>query len=94
MNADEPFVEKLRDLARSGASLKELLDVIHEEQDAESYTRGIAMYWFCQAFSVSPMDLHTIFGWKGFGDGATASLGATEEYFRKHVASWLGEARR
>ena len=80
------LITQLREAARRGATMVELLDLVHEAEGAPPYSRGLTMNWFHQAFALKPLDFSGIvFACVIFGDGATMSVSECERLFRERM---------
>ena len=91
-NDDENIVATLRLMARSKASMMELIDYIHGACDAPRYSRGLVMRWFVRAFGLKPLDLtNIIFACEIFGDAASVDVAQTERRFHRRLVE-LGVA--
>ena len=77
----------LRKRAFEGASLLELVDLVHETQNYPPYSRGLLLRWFHQAFGLEPLDFtNIVWACKIFGDGATMELEEADRLFRARIA--------
>jgi hypothetical protein len=84
---DHKLVETLRTMEERGASLIEMLNVVHDWYGVPKYTRGILLGPFHAAFGMKPLDFTTLlFTCEIFGDGASVNIEDTERGFRERVA--------
>jgi hypothetical protein len=83
---DESLSSELRERAAAGASLRELLDLVHERMGVPKYNRGVVMAAFGAAFELGPLDFtNLLFACEIFDDGASVSLEETERLFRERL---------
>lgn len=83
---DDPLVMSLRARAAAGASMRALIDHVHEERGREPYSGGLILYYFYRAFRLKPLDFSsTVLGCEIFGDGATRRLDDCEQRFRERL---------
>ncbi|WP_394834564.1 hypothetical protein LVJ94_49525 [Pendulispora rubella] len=83
---DEKLVQALRERERQGATLLELVDLVHEWYFVPKYNRGILMMPFNNAFGLGPLDFSkVIFACQIFGNGASVGINETEVLFKKRL---------
>lgn len=79
----DELLSLLRRRAREGATMVELVDLVHELTDTPPYARGCVGLPFAHAFRLKPADFSNfVFACVLFGDGATMSVAEAERMFR------------
>ena len=63
-------IHALQLACRQGASLLELIDLVHQECGASPYQRSLVTRWFFKTFEIGVRDVQELAAWEGFGDGA------------------------
>ena len=83
-------VALLREKARQGASLLELVEAVHMALGLDftvSYNRGVVMVPFQQAFGLSTPQIQVLLSWEGFGGGATQTYEAIAAQLEPLIAA-------
>jgi hypothetical protein len=81
------LVPALRERARAGASLLELMDVVHEYHNVAKYDWGVLLVPFRRAFGLEVTELHELFGCEIFRKGGSRSVADTEQWFRSRLVA-------
>jgi hypothetical protein len=82
----ENLPETLRRRAAAGASMVELVKLIHQAEQAPPYSRGLVLTWFSRAFGLTARDFTTvILACEIFGDNASLSVADAERLFHARL---------
>lgn len=89
----KPLETVLEEMVDDGASLMDLVDVLHDTLGEEKYSRGLVLNWLTRVLPLRADDYtRIVFACEVFGGGATASVAETEERFARRLQELRGAA--